>query len=55
MSFPATLIGCWNPNATIDLLDADWWRGVQADLRTGEPVEVLSYSEALRFRTTPGA
>jgi len=38
-----------------DLLDADWWRGVQADLRTGEPVEVLSYSEALRFRTTPGA
>jgi isocitrate dehydrogenase kinase/phosphatase len=36
-----------------DLLDADWWRGVQAELRSGEPVEVLSYSDAIRFRRTP--
>ena len=32
-----------------DLLDADWWRAVQVELRTGKPVEVLSYPEAIRF------
>ena len=32
-----------------DLLDAHWWQANQAELRTGKPVEVLSYSEAIRF------
>jgi isocitrate dehydrogenase kinase/phosphatase len=35
-----------------DLLDADWWRTIQAELRAGNPVEVLSYSDAIRFRRT---
>jgi len=34
-----------------DLLDARWWQSMQAELRTGKPVEVLSYSNATRFRT----
>ncbi len=32
-----------------DLLDAGWWQANQAELRTGKPVEVLSYSDAIRF------
>ena len=38
-----------------DLLDARWWQANQAELRAGKPVEVLSYSEAIRFRTTSGS
>jgi isocitrate dehydrogenase kinase/phosphatase len=32
-----------------DLLDARWWQGVQEELRSGRPVEVLSYSAASRL------
>jgi isocitrate dehydrogenase kinase/phosphatase len=32
-----------------DLLDSDWWQGVQRDIRSGRLVEVLSYSAAVRF------
>jgi len=32
-----------------ELLDADWWREVQAQLTGGELPEVLSYPERLRF------
>ncbi|MBK7081168.1 MAG: bifunctional isocitrate dehydrogenase kinase/phosphatase [Betaproteobacteria bacterium] len=32
-----------------DLLDAAWWQGVQQELRSGKPVEVLSYSAAARL------
>ncbi|NDP43790.1 MAG: bifunctional isocitrate dehydrogenase kinase/phosphatase [Aromatoleum sp.] len=37
-----------------DLLDARWWQAVQAQIRTGELVEVLSYPEAIRFDRTFG-
>jgi isocitrate dehydrogenase kinase/phosphatase len=36
-----------------DLLDAGWWQAIQAELRSGKPVEVLSYSDAARFRARP--
>jgi isocitrate dehydrogenase kinase/phosphatase len=32
-----------------DLLDASWWRGVQQGCQDGEPAEVLSYAEHVRF------
>jgi len=32
-----------------DLLDPRWWREMQAEIRSGRPVEVLSYSDAVRF------
>ena len=35
-----------------DLLDAEWWQKIQAELRAAKPVEVLSYSDGIRFRTT---
>jgi isocitrate dehydrogenase kinase/phosphatase len=38
-----------------DLLDAGWWQAMQADLRSGKPVEVLSYSDAARFRPKAGS
>jgi len=37
-----------------DLLDAGWWQAVQAQIRTGELVEVLSYPEDIRFGRTLG-
>jgi isocitrate dehydrogenase kinase/phosphatase len=36
-----------------DLLDARWWQGVQEELRSGRPVEVLSYSGASRLKQAP--
>jgi len=33
-----------------ELLDARWWQAAQAELRTGKPVEVLPYSDDIRFR-----
>jgi isocitrate dehydrogenase kinase/phosphatase len=33
-----------------DLLDPKWWRAVQDEIRSGRLVEVLSYSDAVRFR-----
>ncbi len=32
-----------------DLLDAAWWQRVQQSLRSGHPVEVLSYADAARL------
>ncbi|MEP7181816.1 MAG: bifunctional isocitrate dehydrogenase kinase/phosphatase [Betaproteobacteria bacterium] len=32
-----------------DLLEASWWQAVQAEIRTGRVVEVLSYPAAVRF------
>ena len=32
-----------------DLLTADWWQATQGEIRTGRPVEVLSYPQELRF------
>ena len=32
-----------------ELLDPRWWREVQSEIRSGRLVEVLSYSEAVRF------
>jgi isocitrate dehydrogenase kinase/phosphatase len=32
-----------------DLLDPRWWREVQTEIRSGRLVEVLSYSDAVRF------
>ncbi len=32
-----------------DLLDAGWWQAMQAKIRTGRLVEVLSYPDAVRF------
>ncbi len=32
-----------------DLLDAQWWQSVQAEIRTGRQVEVLSYPAEVRF------
>ena len=32
-----------------DLLDAGWWQGVQHGCQDGEPAEVLSYTEDVRF------
>jgi isocitrate dehydrogenase kinase/phosphatase len=34
-----------------DLLTAEWWQGVQRDIRSGSLVEVLSYPEEARLRT----
>jgi isocitrate dehydrogenase kinase/phosphatase len=33
-----------------ELLDAQWWQAMQREIRAGEPVEVLSYPERVRFR-----
>jgi isocitrate dehydrogenase kinase/phosphatase len=38
-----------------ELLDARWWQGVQEELRSGKPVEVLSYSAAARLPTPASA
>jgi len=32
-----------------DLLGAEWWQAMQREIRSGQPVEVLSYSPAARF------
>ena len=32
-----------------DLFDPRWWREIQAEIRSGRLVEVLSYSDAVRF------
>ncbi len=32
-----------------DLLDAGWWQRVQQSIRSGHPVEVLSYADAVRL------
>ena len=37
------------------LLDAAWWRSVQAQIRTATMVEVLSYPEGIRFGSAAGA
>ena len=37
-----------------DLLDAQWWQSVQADIGAGNLVEVLSYPEAVRFKHAQG-
>ena len=38
-----------------ELLDADWWTTAQQKVRHGEPAEVLSYGEAIRFGPPSGA
>jgi isocitrate dehydrogenase kinase/phosphatase len=37
-----------------DLLDPRWWQQVQSEIRSGRLVEVLSYSDSVRF-LRPGA
>jgi isocitrate dehydrogenase kinase/phosphatase len=32
-----------------DLLDARWWRAMQAEIGSGRLAEVLSYQDAVRF------
>ena len=34
-----------------DLLSPDWWQAVQEDIRAGKLAEVLSYPDAVRFRS----
>jgi isocitrate dehydrogenase kinase/phosphatase len=36
-----------------ELLDAQWWQAVQREIRSGRLVEVLSYSNAVRFAPAP--
>jgi isocitrate dehydrogenase kinase/phosphatase len=38
-----------------DLLDAAWWQHVQRSIRSGHPVEVLSYADAARLAPTAHA
>ena len=38
-----------------DLFDPRWWQEVQADIRSGRLVEVLSYSDAVRFAPSGNA
>jgi len=38
-----------------DLLAADWWQAMQQEIRSGRPVEVLSYSDASRFHNAADA
>jgi isocitrate dehydrogenase kinase/phosphatase len=38
-----------------ELLDASWWQGMQQEIRSGRQVEVLSYPDAVRFRSRHGA
>jgi len=35
-----------------ELLDADWWKGVQARIRAGESEDVVPYPQSLRFNAT---
>ena len=37
-----------------DLLDPQWWQATQEEIRSGRLVEVLSYSNAVRFAHPPG-
>ncbi len=36
-----------------DLLGPEWWQAMQRGIRSGQPVEVLSYADAPRFRRDP--
>ena len=41
------------PHHHADLLDPEWWQATQEEIRTGRLVEVLSYSDDVRFATPP--